>query len=230
MTEHRAPYAAGTAEDVVAIADIPQFRAALDLMSRLESRSIANHSVRTYLFARIAAAHLGVIEGSDYDDRLLFMACVLHDLGLASNDERTGRFEVVGADRAAEFLTGQCWPAAEVDAVWEAIALHSSAQISERRGPLCVLVREGVSADFGGAIGPGLAPTAVSDEQARVIHGAYPRFDMASSLVEAICRQAARDPANAPRFTLPGELLRERGDPPVQTRLERDALASRWGS
>lgn len=205
-------------------------RDAVALIEKVESASIANHSVRTYLFARLVAEHLDLRDGHDYDDAQLFAACVLHDLGLADGSTPGNRFEVVGADRAAEFLTTHGWPAADVDAVWEAIALHSSAQISERRGPLCLLVREGVTADFGGAIGPGTAPTAVSDADAAVIHRRYPRLSMARSLVEAITAHAALHPSHAPRFTLPGELLRERGNPPALTALERAAAESRWGS
>ncbi|WP_030176021.1 MULTISPECIES: HD domain-containing protein [Actinomycetes] len=216
--------------NVLALPNTETARAALTLITGVETPSIANHSVRSYLFARLAAHHLGLHDGRDYDDRLLFMACVLHDLGLADDGEHTQRFEVVGADRAATFLTDHRWNATDVDAVWEAIALHSSAHIAERRGPLCLLVREGVTLDFGGAIGPGLAPDAVSDHDAATIHDSYPRLQMAHALVEAICHHAAQHPASAPRFTLPGELLRERGNPPRQTQLERDALTSRWGS
>ena len=43
------------------------------------------------------------------------------------------RFEVDGADMAAKFLTDNGVAARGVDLVWEAIALHSSPGIAERR-------------------------------------------------------------------------------------------------
>jgi hypothetical protein len=226
--------AAGSAYDalgeVKALPDTPLAQAALALVTSAESPSIANHSIRSYLFARLVARRLGMVPGRDHDDRLLFLACVLHDLGLAPEGRHTQRFEVVGADHAAEFLTEQGLSAAEVDAVWEAIALHTSPQIAERRGALCLLVRGGIGVDFGGVLRPGLAPDAVTDAQAQAIHDAYPRLAMVSSLVDAIATQAAKNPANAPRYSVGGELLRERGNPPRRTRMEEAALSSRWGS
>ncbi|MFF0517036.1 HD domain-containing protein [Streptomyces sp. NPDC004250] len=222
--------ASGSAGDVTALPDTPLARAAMSLVTGAESPSIANHSIRSYLFARLVAAHLGMVAGRDHDERLLFLACVLHDLGLSPQGEHTQRFEVVGADRAAEFLTEHGLSAPEVDAVWEAIALHTTSQIAERRGALCLLVREGICVDFGGVIGPGVAPDAVSDAQAREIHAIYPRLSMISSIVEAMATQAARDPANGPRYSVGGELLRERGNPPRITRMEEAALTSRWRS
>ncbi|KUN59599.1 metal-dependent phosphohydrolase [Streptomyces griseorubiginosus] len=215
---------------MTSLPDTPLARAALSLAIGAESVPIANHSIRSYLFARLVARGLGMVAGRDHDERLLFLACVLHDLGLAPEGEHTQRFEVVGADRAAEFLTAQGLPAAEVDAVWEAIALHTTSQIAERRGALSLLLREGICVDFGGVIGPGIVPDAVTDEEARAIHEVYPRLSMVSSIVEAMATQAARHPANGPRYSVAGELLRERGDPPRRTRMEEAALSSRWGS
>jgi hypothetical protein len=215
--------------DVTALPDTPLARAAVSLVISAESASIANHSIRSYLFARLVARRAGMAAGRDYDERLLFLACTLHDLGLAPEGRHTQRFEVVGADHAAEFLTAQGLPAAQVDAVWEAIALHTTPQIAERRGPLCLLVRGGIGVDFGGAL-PGLDPEAVTDEEARAIHASYPRLSMISSLVDAITTQAAKHPANRPSYSVGGELLRERGNPPRQTRMEVAALSSRWRS
>ena len=53
-----------------------------------------NHSVRSYLFARVAAAARGLAAGEDYDDELLFLSCILHDVGLAAQADRGRRFEV----------------------------------------------------------------------------------------------------------------------------------------
>ncbi|HEX6450502.1 MAG TPA: HD domain-containing protein [Trebonia sp.] len=216
--------------NVTALPGTPLARAVLSLVTGAESRSIANHSIRSYLFARLVAGRIGMTDDRDYDDRLLFLACVLHDLGLAPEGKHTQRFEVAGADAAAEFLTEQGLPAAEVDSVWEAIALHTTAQIAERRGPLCLLVREGIGVDFGGVAGPGLGLATITDEEGQAIHDAYPRLSMISSIVEAMATQAAKSPANRPRYSLGGELLRERGNPPRRTRMEQAALSSRWGN
>lgn len=220
-------------DTATALPETPLAQAAVTLVTSAESASIANHSIRSYLFARLVARNLGMVAGRDHDERLLFLACVLHDLGLAPEGAHTQRFELVGADHAAEFLTDQGLPAAEVDAVWDAIALHTSAQIAERRSALCLLVRAGIGLDFGGEGGPeGIPLDAVTDEQGQAIHAVYPRLSMVSSIVAAIADQAAKDPANRPHLSLAAEVLRQRGDgnPPRRTSMEEAALASRWGS
>ncbi|WP_336049490.1 HD domain-containing protein [Streptomyces sp. CA2R101] len=213
--------------DPIALASTPLADAVMNLIRPVETPSVFNHSIRSYLFARLVAGRLGLAVGHDYRDDLLFAACAMHDLGLASDGPHRQRFEVEGADRAAEFLIQQGMSTADADQVWQAIALHTSPGIAERRGTLCVLVREGVALDFGGPAGADHLDS-VTDEQADAMHAAYPRLDMIRSLTDAIVAQAAKDPQNAPRYTTPGELLRER-QTFGRTRLEHTGRSSRWG-
>lgn len=200
-------------------------RRALDLILQEEPAPIAHHSIRSALFARMLADHRRAEPGRDYDPELLFLACALHDIGLSELGNRHQRFEVDGADTAAEFLSAQGLPAAQVDAVWQAIALHSSPGIAERTGTLCELVRLGVGMDFG------RDSDFVSDQTGAAIHAAYPRLSMATSLIDAIVAQGRQRPEKAPAYTLPGQLLRERlNSPTQQTVLETATSAARWGN
>ncbi|GAA3573367.1 HD domain-containing protein [Amycolatopsis ultiminotia] len=216
------------AADLIALPGTPLTDAVVHLVQPVETPSVFNHSIRSYLFARLVAARLALADGRDYRDDLLFAACTMHDLGVASDGRHDQRFEVEGADRAAEFLTGRGMPAADADQVWQAIALHTSPGIAERRGVLCVLVREGVSLDFGGPMGANHLD-AVTDEQAGAIHAAYPRLEMIRSLTDAIVAQSAKNPKNAPRYSIPGEFLRER-ETYGRTRMEYACSSSRWGN
>jgi hypothetical protein len=213
-----------TITGVPPIPDTPITRRALALVRETESTATANHSVRSALFARLRADHQGVVPGRDYDPDLLFLACVLHDIGLTEAGDRHERFEVDGADTAAEFLTAQGLPAADVDAVWEAIALHTSPGIAVRRGTLCALVHLGTGMDFG------LGTECVDDTTGARIHSAYPRLSMATTLTDEIVAQARRRPEKAPRFSIAAELLRERSAPPHGTWMETNADAGRWGN
>ncbi|PVD05803.1 HD domain-containing protein [Streptomyces sp. CS207] len=199
-------------------------RRALALVRETESTATANHSVRSALFARLRADHHGAEPGRDFDPELLFLACVLHDIGLTRAGDRHQRFEVDGADTAAEFLTAQGLPTAAVDAVWEAVALHTTPGIAERRGTLCALVRQGTGMDFG------WDTDCVDDATAAAIHAAYPRLSMATTLTDEIVAQAQRRPEKAPPFSVASELLRERSTPPHRTRMETMADAARWGN
>ncbi|MFE0810898.1 HD domain-containing protein [Streptomyces sp. NPDC058794] len=213
-----------TTTGVPPLPDSPVARRALALVRETESTATANHSVRSALFARIRADHEGAEPGRDYDPELLFLACVLHDIGLTPAGDRHQRFEVDGADTAAEFLTAQGLPAVDVDAVWEAVALHTTPGIAERRGTLCALVHQGTGMDFG------LDTDCVDDATGAAIHAGYPRLSMATTLTDEITGQARNRPEKAPPFSLASELLRERSVPPHRTRMETMADAARWGN
>jgi len=195
--------------------------AALDLVFSQENRPVANHSVRSWAFARLLRDHLNL--AGEVDESLLFAGTVLHDIGLRRGAREPVRFEIDGADRAAEFLTAQGLGAAEVDKVWEAIALHTSDGIPERRGPLSMLVQAGVGIDLG-------FPTdLVTDEQAAVIHAAYPRLALGRSIVDDIVEQVREVPERGQRYSMGAVLARERSTAPHLSELERMVAASRWG-
>ncbi|MEV7780082.1 HD domain-containing protein [Kitasatospora sp. NPDC088351] len=199
----------------------PLAEAVLSTVRASETPSVANHSVRSFLFAELVAAHEGCLEDAAYDRDLLFAATVLHDLGAGDLAPGAARFEVEGADLAADLLRRHDVPEADVDRVWEAIALHTSPGIAERRGLLCYLTREGVGSDFG-------RNAAVVSPWEKRIHAAHPRLSMVRSLVDAIVERAARSDAASPRYSLGGELLRERRADGV-TELERAAASCPWG-
>ncbi|MFF0066596.1 HD domain-containing protein [Streptomyces sp. NPDC005279] len=183
--------------------------------------SVFNHSVRSFYFAQLLAEREGCLEDAAYDRDLLFAATVLHDLGTGNLAKGEARFEVEGADLAAALLQEHGIPAADIDRVWEAIALHTSPGIAERRGLLSYLTREGVGMDFG-------RHAELASAWQEEIHAAYPRLDMVRSLVDAIVERAARSDAAAPRYSIGGELLRERQTDGV-TRMELAAASSPWG-
>jgi hypothetical protein len=197
-------------------------QAAIKLSQSTESPAVFNHSVRSYLFAELHAEHDGMRAGTDYDSETLFLGCVLHDLCAGTGAPGKQRFEVEGADLAAALLTEHGCDRAVVDGVWEAIALHTSFGIVERRGPLCYLVNGGIGMDFG-------RNAEIVDEQtAAAIHTRYPRLSMARSMTDAIVAHAQRSDEAAPPYSLPNGLLRERQTDGV-TMMELLATHGRWG-
>jgi hypothetical protein len=52
----------------------------------------------------LLAEHEGALNDAAYDEDLLFAAAVMHDLGLGEHAQGRARFEVEGADLAAEVL------------------------------------------------------------------------------------------------------------------------------
>ena len=109
---------------------------------------VFNHSVRSYLFAEALAGTRNLRPGTDYDQELLFLGCVLHDIGLSDRADDNQRFEVGGADLAAEFLREQHVPPQCIPVVWDAIALHTSDGIAGPKAPEVALAQLGIAADI----------------------------------------------------------------------------------
>jgi hypothetical protein len=190
----------------------PLDAALFDTVAAQLSPPLAHHSMRTFVFAEMIAQRTGACELADYDRDLLLAATLLHDLGLGAKADGTQRFEVQGADLAATLLRGLGWSEGSIDRVWEAIALHTSGGIAERRSLLSRLTREGVLADLG-------RHPLISLDDAASVHEMYPREEATRTIVDAAVLHAARSPAAGAPYTLAGELLRERRES-GRTRLE----------
>lgn len=172
--------------------------AAEDMLVQLLQRPIFNHSARVFEYAQAIAA----AEGCAVDAAALRIASLFHDAGTADDYDGPQRFEVEGADAAAAFLTTYGWEAARVDSVWEAIALHTSPQIAERRGPVARYLRLGVRADFGD---DSLLPRA--EKHRSEVQAVYPRLMIEQCLGQKVVEQALRNPEKAPPSSWPGGLL-----------------------
>jgi HD domain len=187
--------------DILALPTGPLVDASLALVRSTESRPIVDHSIRTFLFARLLADHEGSLNDAAYDEELLFAATVMHDLGLGEHARGHARFEVEGADLAAAVLSEHGVPDADVDRVWEAIALHSSHGLAERRGLLTYLTYRGVFIDAG------RVRDAVAEGLRKDVLNAYPKPTQGRYLAEAIIEHAQRSPAAAPPGSLGAYLL-----------------------
>src|SRR5271154_7280746 len=154
--------------EILALPAGPLAEAALSLAQRAESTPVADPSIRSFLFARLLASQDDIIGDAAYDENLLFAACIMHDLGLGTSAPGKERFEVEGADLAAGLLRQHGVAAADVDRVWEAIALHSSIGIAGRRGLLTCLTHKGVFTDAGQL-------TCLEEGLRQQVFAAYPR-------------------------------------------------------
>jgi HD domain-containing protein len=189
--------------DVLALPTGAVADASLAIARSSVSRPIVDHSIRTFLFARLVADHEGSMNDAEYDEDLLFAAAVMHDLGLGKDATGEARFEVEGADLAAAVLRSHGVAERDVDRVWEAIALHACAGIAHRRGLLTSLTHRGVFIDAG------RTTEGVADRLRREVLNAYPRPAGDRSIADAIVAHATRSEAAAPPGSLAFELLRQ---------------------
>ncbi|WP_067548248.1 HD domain-containing protein [Nocardia crassostreae] len=200
---------AATESDPLALPSTPLAQETTRLITEALEPHLRNHSIRGYLFGRALAEARGLRPGADYNDETMYLICALHDIGLAERANGTQRFEMDGADYAAQFLEANGVTDERVDIVWDAVPMHTSgfsdSPAYQRRRPAEIWIAvTGIGIDVGG--GPADLPPGYADS----VHAAYPRLGGTRALTTSIERQAVADPRKAPPGTLPGEIMRLR--------------------
>ena len=118
------------------------------------------------------------------------VSVLLHDLGLtdkyATNDNR---FEVDGANAARSFLQAYKLTPADIQLVWDAIALHSTRSIALHKGPVVSLCHSGVQVDVSGIQYESIEPSVME----HILH-AYPRLSFKKNLTSCLCGIVRRKP------------------------------------
>jgi hypothetical protein len=157
----------------VPVPTTPAAQAAHDVVSRFSAPALVNHCARSYLFAASRAA----LDGLSVDHEVLYVASLLHDLGLEDVfDSHLIPFEEAGGSVAWVFASGAGWPADRCD--------HTPAVDPE--GHLLDLA---TGLDISGR-GEENWPL----ELRREIVARYPRLDLASRFTACIIDQAERKP------------------------------------
>ena len=164
-------------------------RQATELAQECYEPYLFNHAMRTYLFGAL----VGRSAKMDFDVELLYLACILHDIGLTSRFMGERPFEIEGAEAARKFLERQGLSKVKSTIVWDGIALHAQAA-SEFKRPEIALVAVGAGADV---VGAGLAH--LSQQAKTEVLAAFPRLKFKSSFVNTCADVARRHPRGASR-------------------------------
>ena len=188
------------------------------LVQRSLPPAIFNHSVRVYLYTKALAQRANSPWVEPERLPLVFVASLFHDMGCADENDGPQRFEVCGADAAAEHLRKFKVNDADIQEVWTAIALHTSPGIAERISALARFVRLAVLMDFN-ALGksPGVdeSELEVNEEgYRRSIEGQFPRLDAEKVLGDIVVEQSIRQPTKAPASSWAGILVRAAKEEP----------------
>lgn len=173
----------------IPLMDSMMCRKATELARECYEPYLFNHAMRTYLFGAL----VGRSAKMSFDLELLYLASVLHDIGLTSRFMGERPFEIEGAESARKFLEGQGLSKARSAIVWDGIALHAQAA-SEFKRPEIALVAEGAGADV---VGAGLADLPLN-AKAEVLE-AFPRLKFKTSFVNTCADVARRHPRGAAR-------------------------------
>jgi hypothetical protein len=163
-------------------------REASALVERVHSKALLNHVHRSWWFADF----LGQQRGLKYDREVVYLAALMHDLGLTEAFAADQRFEVDGADAASRFLLDNGYADAKAQLVWDAIALHSSAGIADRKQPEIALIYMGAHVDVMGLFIDEITPSLIDDTLAL-----YPRLGMKAAFTQAVAEVARKKPHTA---------------------------------
>ena len=173
--------------------------AAMQLAREHSPPFLFNHVMRTFAFGRAAAA----LQVVTYDEEMFFLVSVLHDLGLVEKFIREDRFEIDGADAAAEFLSQQGYSDKKIAVIWDAIALHTTLSVPQRKQPEIALVQLGAGIDVGA-----IPRSFVTPEIVEIILAEYPRLGFKKAFLKAMGAVIRRKPMTG-IINLMGDVGRE---------------------
>lgn len=173
-------------ESDLAIPDSALARKAVELVAETSPGFLLNHGLRAYAFG----AALGRRDRLNFDRELLFLAAVMHDLGLVEQfDTADQPFELQGAKVARDFLCRQGVDNERADLVHEAIALHASIGVASRGAPEVQLCHYGTGVDVAG-----LRLYDFEKRDVQRIVEAWPRLGFKQGFVPLLKDQVARKP------------------------------------
>ena len=172
----------------VELPDSKLARDATDYVRELSAPVVFNHVLRTYVFGAL----LGRAMNLTFDGELFYLGAVLHDLGQTERFMGKQRFEVDGADAAAEFLQDKGVPKESIEVVWDAVALHTSGGIVQRKRPEIALVSAGAGADV---VGFGIDQ--LSREAVAQVIAVFPRPGFKKAYQKVMAEIVVRKPETA---------------------------------
>ncbi|MEU7791376.1 HD domain-containing protein [Amycolatopsis sp. NPDC049159] len=186
----------------------PACTTAAEVAAAYSSPSLLNHAMRVYAWATA----LGEAHQVEFDAELLFVAAMLHDVGLAPEfDSHTRPFEVAGGHVAWVFAAGAGWPAARRERLAEVIVRHMWAEVDPAEDPEGFLLSRAAAADIAGrgvAELPGAFRTGVLTR--------YPRLDLVTEFLRCFRDQAGRKPDSSAAAAIRNDLATRMAANPLE--------------
>ncbi|KQO64563.1 HD domain-containing protein [Curtobacterium sp. Leaf261] len=175
--------------DAALLPPTPTAAAALDVVRTWSTPAMVNHCLRSMVWATALADS----EGRDHDHELLFVAAMLHNLGVTPHfDAHATPFEEAGGAVAWTFAAAAGWSPARRDRVRQVIERHMWTAVDPDLDIEGHLLEVATSLDVSGSSperwDPGLRAAVVSR---------LPRLGFADEFDSAIHAQAIRKPGSA---------------------------------
>jgi hypothetical protein len=169
----------------VTVPDSAFARAARELIAAVAPSFLVNHSVRSYAWAVELARHDRV----QFDAEILYVAALLHDIGLVPAYDRGGCFEIDGALAAQAFAHEAGQPGHRARSIHDVIAFHMLETLPPDPAPEVVLLWDSTGTDVTGYRFTDVRPAFLPG-----LLAAYPRLDFKRDFAALFLDQAARKP------------------------------------
>ena len=164
--------------------DTPVAFAAEAYLAAVSNITMIRHCIRTYRFGRILAEKAG----AKPDLEVLYVASLLHDLGLETLFDGPEDFETLGAREAKRFLLSEGY-AHLADQVAAAIEIHTLTETAKDPRPEVAYLAIGALCDVAGARLDQIEPRLIQE-----IVAEYPRYGTKDLITALIQRQIAIKP------------------------------------
>lgn len=167
----------------------PTAARALEVVRQWSSPELVNHCLRSYAWATLLAASVAL----EPDPELLYVATMLHDLGVSPHfDAHAVPFEEAGGAVAWVFGAGAGWSPERSRRAGEVIERHMWRSVDPEFDAEGHLLEVATGLDVSGV---GFDRWAAAD--LRAVTAAVPRLDFSASFNDAIHAQAARKPSSS---------------------------------
>ena len=128
-------------------AETPSTRSAREVVANFSSKALVKHCERAYVWS----AALGELTGVAYDREPLYVASMVHDLGLVpAFDNHLAPFEDAGGDVGWVFAAGAGWPFERRRRVKEIVVRHMWDEVDPSMDTEGHLLCEGTGLDISG--------------------------------------------------------------------------------
>ena len=166
------------------IPDTAASAAALEVAAAYQSAALLSHSRRVYVWAAAYARENGI----RYDDELLFVAAMFHDISLVPEfDSHTVAFEEAAGHVARVFAAGAGWPSDRRDRLAEVIVRHMWPEVEVASDPEGHLISRAAALDIVGKNVDDFSP----EFRAGVLRE-YPRLGLVDEFLACFQAQAER--------------------------------------
>ena len=155
------------------------------LVREVSPAFLTNHSFRSHAWSVALAER----DGIRFDPELLYVAALLHDIGLVPKFDSGACFESDGAAVAADLAAHEGWPQERRRALAEAIRLHVATEIALDDGPEAYLLWHATGLDV-----TGHRYDDVDSRRIATVLSDYPRLDFAAGFTHLLQGQAGRKP------------------------------------